>query len=722
MITVNGQIEHITYHNKENHYTVAKFRIDQTQHRVSIIGYLANPNPGESLEISGDWQTHPRYGQQFKIESYKMVLPDAPSQIVEYLASGIIEGIGIKMAKRLVDHFGDQALDIIENQPERLLDIPGIGEQKAAQITGSWNIHHALRQLIFFLQENHIPVSYSTKILGAYGSKAINSLQNHPYRAIKDIPGFHFSLVDTLAYNLGISNIDPERIHAGILYLLEQNASDGHMCMFENKLIEKGVKLLAIEQDEMSAYIETMISAGELVRESVLNTTEKAGVFLPEAYQAEKGVASRLRALQSVPLRIQAIDTREIVNEVVKNLAMQPSDEQLNVLQEIFHHRVAIITGGPGTGKTTLIRSITALFSYMGKETLLAAPTGRAARRLSEVTRRKASTIHKLLEFNFIENRFERNEENPLETEAVIIDEVSMVDAFLMFHLLKALPMTSRIILVGDVYQLPSVGPGNVLSDMIHSEAIQTFKLSTIYRQARESTIVTYAHKIRIGEPFDFEMDGELDDRSSFFFIHQSHPEKVVENIVTLCSKYIPEKYQLDPVYDIQVLSPMHNGIVGTMNLNQVLQKSLNPHPLPSQNNLGIFKLGDKVIHLKNNYQKDVFNGDIGLICEIDNRENTLSVNYDGLIVPYDATELDELSLAYAITVHKSQGSEYPAVIVPIMIQHRPLLQRNLLYTAITRGKILVVFIGSRKALDIALKNNKPRQRLTSLAWRLRKG
>ncbi|MEE8397922.1 MAG: AAA family ATPase, partial [Desulfobacterales bacterium] len=530
----------------------------------------------------------------------------------------------------------------------------------------------------------------------------------------KDIVGIQFAMADALARQLGISEDDPKRIHACIYHILEQHASDGHMYAIEDQLIKRCWELLNIGKDEIDAGIDALIDAGELVRCAVSNENER-GVFLKAYHQIETGTANRLTALLSVPALLPDIDTTLIIDEVLKKLAIKLSPEQLDVLEGIFSHRVAIITGGPGTGKTTLIRSITAILSLMGREALLAAPTGRAARRLSEVTRMKTSTIHKLLGFNYGDGDFEKDQDDPLDADIVIIDEASMVDATLMFHLLKAVPMSAGLILVGDVFQLPSVGPGNVLSDLIQSHRIQTYELKTIYRQAQESNIVMNAHRVRMGEQLDLAGP----DHSDFYFIRQQNPERAVETIVKLCSESIPRKYNLDRIGDIQVLTPMHKGAVGTINLNQVLQKALNSEPEQDGGSRRMFRTGDKVMHLKNNYQKDVFNGDIGTVRTINSAENMLSVDYEGRIVDYDFEELDELSLAYAISVHKSQGSEYPAVIVPLMTQHYPLLQRNLLYTAMTRGKRLVIFVGTQQALDIALKNDKPRKRLSSLAYQL---
>ncbi len=720
MITVDGQLENITYHNRENFYTVARLRIDKTRNLVTVIGHLPDPSPGESLHITGNWETHPRYGPQIKIASYEILLPKATDHILRYLSSGIIEGIGPKMAEKLVAHLGEQTLEVIENHPEQLTEIPGIGETMAGRIGRSWESHHLLRGLMQFLQKHRIPTVHGASILRAYGSDAIQVLTDDPYRACRELIGFSFTLADALAQRLGMPDADPSRIGACLTYLMAQNAADGHMFAWESQLRERCRRLLNLEWEPVETAIDTLIDAGELVRDPLSMGDDADAVFLRDHYMMEKGIADRLQASLTVPEVHPDIDTSQIIAEVLKRLAIKPSSEQLAVLQGIFAHRLAIITGGPGTGKTTLIRSVAAIFALLGKESLLAAPTGRAARRIEAVTRRKASTVHKLLGFSFEDGLFFRNKDNPLETDAVIIDEASMLDAFLMYHLLEAIPMAATLILVGDVFQLPSVGPGNVLSDLIQSQAIQTFELSTIYRQAQESPIVMNAHSVRMGQQPDLERTIGLNDRSEFVFIEQPVPDKAVETIVALCTEEIPEEHGLDSINDVQILSPMHKGAVGTINLNQVLQNALNPGQVAAGHPTGSFRLGDKVMHLKNNYQKDVYNGDIGLICEIDNAAGHLTVDYDGWFVEYEFGELDDLSLAYSITVHKSQGSEYPAVIVPIMTQHHPLLQRNLIYTAMTRGRQLVAFVGTRQALDIALKNNRPRKRLSSLAERLR--
>ena len=717
--TLEGCLERITYFNAENHYTIAKLKTSKTNNLVTVVGTMAAANPGQTLKIQGTWETHPKYGQQLKIKSYEIVLPATINGIRKYLGSGIIKGIGPSMANRMVRCFGSKTFEIIEKHPEKLLEVKGIGKAKAALICNAWKDHHVARGLMQFLQSMGVQTSYCAKILKEYGTDAVNIISKDPFRMTTDIPGIGLHFADTIAHKLGVKKDQPRRVMACIIHVMQQFANQGDVFAYEYQLVERCKNLFQIKPSVIRNEICTLSASGELVVENAMDDRDKKIVYLKEIHQAETGIANRLKALLSVPVVPSGMDAERISTEVQKKLAITLSSEQLNVLEEILSHRAVIITGGPGTGKTTLIRSINAVFSALGKHVLLAAPTGRAARRLSEVTRRKAQTIHRLLGFNFKDGLFEKNQDNPLDADAVIIDEASMVDTLLMFHLIQAVPVTSVLILVGDIFQLPSVGPGNVLSDIIKSTRTPVFYLKKIFRQAHESPIIVNAHRVRHGEfPLLKPLD-DSEDLSEFYFLEQNDPDKVVSTIVRLCSEAIPMRFDLDSVNDVQVLTPMHKGVVGTTNLNQVLQKVLNPNPVMVETRGNTFKIGDKVMHLINNYQKEVFNGDIGTISDIDRKKEVLSVDYYGRIVNYDFAEMDEISLSYAISVHKSQGSEYPAVIVPIMHQHFVLLQRNLLYTAITRGKNLVILIGTKKALSTAINNNKPKKRLSGLANRL---
>jgi exodeoxyribonuclease V alpha subunit len=726
LTVLEGKLEQITYFNKETLYIIAKLKPGNTDNLVTVVGFMGGVSPGEALKIMGEWETHPKYGQQFRIKSYNVTLPASIEGIRNYLKSGIIKGIGPMMAGRLVKRFGADTLNVIENCPEKLLEVEGIGKTKAASISNAWKDHHAIRSLMQFLQEAGVKTSYSAILLKEYGLDALNIIQSNPYCLANDIPGIGFYMADAIALKLGKLENEPERAGACIIHLIQQSANDGHVFAYLDQLTARCKNLFQIESEAAEQAIEDLSASGELIIENKVEVPDKKGdkkaVYLKALHQAEAGLANRLKALLSVPVVPQRIDTEQISNEVLKKLAIKLSQEQLNVLEKIFSHRAVIITGGPGTGKTTLIRSINAVFKTLGKQISLAAPTGRAARRLAELTHRDAKTIHRLLGYNFKDNLFDKNRDNPLDADAVIIDEASMVDTYLMFHLLNAIPMTSMLIMVGDVFQLPSVGPGNVLDDMIKSDIIPVFYLKKIFRQARESSIVLNAHRVLKGEFPLLKHINEPADISEFYFIEQNNPEKVVSTIAELCTRAIPERFGFDPVKEVQVLTPMHKGVVGTINLNQVLQKVLNPNPVTINAVNNSFKPGDKVMHLKNNYQKEVFNGDIGTVISIDSKKEELSVDFYGRAVSYDFTETGELSLAYAISVHKSQGSEYPAVIIPLMTQHYALLQRNLLYTAITRGEKLVILIGMKKALDIALKNDRPRQRLSMLADRLSTG
>jgi exodeoxyribonuclease V alpha subunit len=719
LLTLEGHLERITYFNEATHYTIARLKPSNLDTGVTVVGYLAGVSPGETIKVKGTWETHRKYGQQFKIQSFDVTLPAAVDGIRKYLASGIIKGIGPSMASRMVTVFGADTLEIIEKSPARLLEVDGIGEAKVAMIQSAWQEHHALRTLMQFLQEMGVQTSYCAKIYKEYGPDAVDFIRQDPYILAEDIPGAGFLIADTIARKLGVEIEDPERVRACIMHIILQNADDGHTFAEQENLIARCENQFQISRRTIQNTIDEMAAVKAIVVEPIENDRSLNAIFMRELYLAETGLANRLKAMLSIPVTVAEMDPDRIAAEVHNKLAINLSSEQLEVLEQIFSHRIAIITGGPGTGKTTLLRSISTMFETMGKRVLLAAPTGRAARRLSEVTRRKARTIHRLLGYNFTDGGFIRDRDHTLEADAVIIDEASMVDTMLMHHLIDAVPMSAVLVLVGDVSQLPAIGPGNVLSDMIDSARIPVFSLNKIFRQDRESAIITNAHKVRQG---NFQVGAQtdvIDESCDFYFVEEHDPDRVAQRIVQLCSQELPHKFDFDPILDIQVLTPMHKGTVGTINLNHMLQETLNQQPALIEAMGNAYKVGDKVMHLRNNYQKEVYNGDIGVVRGFDQQKAELSVDYYGRTVCYDTSELDQITIAYAISVHKSQGSEYPAVIVPLVTQHYVLLQRNLLYTAMTRGKKLVILIGTPKALHIALNNDKPRLRLTSLAGRL---
>ncbi len=715
MITLDGKIEKISFYNEENHYTIARFKTGQMKKVITVVGTLAGAGVGEKLKLKGNWEVHPKFGDQFKVDSFEVTLPASAGGIRKYLGSGIIKGIGPAMARKLVDHFKEETLDIIEKYPARLHEITGIGKAKAGRIADAWKEHHSIRVLMQFLQEHGVKTACGAALLREYGADAVSVIRSDPYVLAKEMPGSGFAVADALAMKLGISEDEPMRIRAALLFVMDLYANDGHVFCPGDRLTGRAGSMIRVPREKIESEVTKLHETGEVVVEN--GESGDSRVYLKDLYLAETGIAARLGAFLTVPVLPPELNPERITLEVLKKLAIQLSEEQLSALSEILAHRVVVITGGPGTGKTTLIRSVAAIFDVLGRRILLAAPTGRAARRLSEVTRKKAATIHRLLGYNLTTGEFDKNPDDPLDAEAVIIDEASMVDTFLMYHLLRAVPMNAVLILVGDIFQLPSVGPGNILSDIIRSGRVKTFELTTIFRQAQESPIVVNAHKIRQGMFPDFDRKDEETGLSEFYFIEQHNPDTVVNTIVELCSARIPKVFK--HIDEIQVLTPMHKGEVGTINLNQVLQKVINKSPVTVETGLTTFRQGDKVMHLKNNYQKEVFNGDIGIITAIEKSRRTVTVDFEGREVEYDFIELDELTLAYTISVHKSQGSEYPAVVVPIMEQHYPLLQRNLLYTAMTRGKGLVIIVGTRKAVTIALNNDKPRQRLSTLDRRL---
>jgi exodeoxyribonuclease V alpha subunit len=732
--TIEGDLERITYYNRQTHYTIARLKTSAATRPVTIVGFLGGIQPGETLKISGFWETHPKYGQQLRVKSYQVKLPATIQGIRKYFNSGVIKGLGPHLADRLVNHFGNKTLEIIEHEPNRLLEIDGIGKNKAAHIIDAWNEHHIMRGLMRFLQDLGLKTTYGAKVFHTYGDLSLKVLQENPYRLSEDIPEFGFQMAEIIAKKMGTPEDDPVRVNACILNCLERYANEGHTFAFRNHLTIRCENLFKLYQDAIINGINDLSESGSLFIEKMpfdkeetidFETTDDIAVYRKSLHKAESGIASRIAALLSVPLEPEEVDMEFINSQVTDRLSIKLSSEQLDVIRGLLLHKVAIITGGPGTGKTTLIRSIIALFKAMNKKVVLGAPTGRAAKRLSEVSQEKAATIHRLLGFTFSngspeQSFFGRDQDNPLEGEVIIIDEASMIDTSLMYHLLKAISPSSRLVLVGDVFQLPSVGPGNVLSDLIESQAIPVYYLNKIFRQSQQSRIIINAHKVRNGEFPDLIPFNDNEQITEFYFLEKEKPKNIAETIVSLCAQRLPSRFSFNPISDIQVLTPMHKGEAGTINLNLLLQQEINKSSIQMETLGNTFKFGDKVMHLKNNYKKEVFNGDIGIICAMDSQKNRLSVDYDGRVVDYDYAETDELTLAYAISVHKAQGSEYPAVILPLTTQHYMLLQRNVLYTAITRGIKVVILVGTQKALNIALSNDKPQRRLSGLFFRIK--
>jgi len=720
--TLEGQLERIVYFNEQNHYTVAKLKVRGNPELVTVVGQLAGITQGQGLELSGSWENHPKYGQQFKATSHSVSLPAHVYGIKKYLGSGMIKGIGPAMAQRLVDRFGEKTLQVIEHSPNKLLEVEGIGEKRLQVIRQTWESQREIRDVMIFLQGHGVSTGYSAKIFKQYSRDTIRVMKENPYRLATDIFGIGFLIADRIAEKLGIAKNAMIRAEAGILHVLNKISEEGHVLALLNQLLDRAEALLEIDRAALETAVGNLAAAGQIVLDDFQAKDHMpepmTAVYLKAFYVAEVGLANRLKALLSVPTKGVGKDAIRTERLVQQRLAVVLSEEQWIGLQTALSHKVSIITGGPGTGKTTLVKAILTVFEEAGKQVMLCAPTGRAAKRLSEITGREAKTIHRLLAYNLRSGGFQKNERDPLDTDVVIVDEASMVDTFLMYHLVKAVPMTAVIVMVGDVDQLPSVGPGNVLRDMINSEQLPVVFLKEIFRQARESLIIVNAHRINQGISPTIP-DSNRDSVQDFYFIQQEDPEKVLSTILELCCERIPDRFKLDPLSDIQVLSPMHKGIIGTVNLNRMLQQALNPSNDTIERMEYTFRCGDKVMQIRNNYAKDVFNGDIGTISRIDRDNQKITVKYQGRGVDYDFLELDELMLAYAVSVHKSQGSEYGAVILPVMTQHYVLLQRNLIYTGVTRAKKLVVLIGTKQALAIALRNDRPQKRMTLLCNRM---
>lgn len=714
-ITLVGCLEHIAFHNPENHFTVARLRTAGPPGRISITGSMPQPVRGDTLEVTGHWERHPRFGEQFRVTSYTVVLPREVDAIQRYLAAGAIEGLGPKTVARIVAHFGAQTLEVIESAPARLAEVRGIGPATAARIGEAWQRQHAMRQLLAFLHAHGLSSAFAGPLVRTYGDEALDVLRQDPYQAAEDLPAVGFPIADALARHQGLAPEDPRRVRACLGHLLNQEVAEGHVFTPRTHLERRGADTFAIPPATLREALAALAADGEIVTAPALGEAHEERVYTRQLYRAETLIAARVEGLLGVPARWPALAEEAVEETVLKGLALQLSATQRQVARALLTCRMGVVTGGPGTGKTTLVRALTALFQRHGALVALAAPTGRAARRLAEVTGRPAATLHRLLEYNPQTERFERNRENPLEADVLIVDEASMVDTLLMSHLMEAVPAPATLILVGDVAQLPPVGPGNVLEDLIRSGRLPVFLLGEVFRQVADSPILRNAHRVRRGQAPDLRPASAPEELEAFSFIERARPADAAALIVELHTRVLPDRFRLDPIRDIQVLTPMHRGEVGTLQLNQLLQAALNPGGEGASRR---FRPGDKVMHLRNNYAKEVFNGEIGVVTR-NAPGGLVEVEYDGRTLAYDPEEQAELTLAYAISVHKSQGSEYPAVIVPLLTQHYALLQRNLLYTAMTRGQRLVVLVGTRRALEIALANDRPQQRRSSLGERL---
>ena len=728
---IEGTVEQITFHSEESGFCVLQVRIKGKRELVTVVGAAASCCSGETIRCVGGWHAHAAYGLQFKAQQIELVLPHSLEGMGRYLASGFVKGIGPYFAKCLVAAFGAAVFEIIDQSPERLLELPGIGPHRKKIITASWGKHKAIREIMVFLSAHGVGTARAVRIYKTYGQQAIKKITENPYRLALDIRGIGFKTADALAEKLGIAKFSVLRAEAGVRHLLQDHCANGHCAMPYATLVQKGGELLEIPTSTLEEAVAREVKGGRLILQSSDSSDGSQGqlVFLKHLYQAECEVAAHLKRLQGKGFGgwIDHARLPRLIERVEKATHRVLSPSQQQALKQILTHKLLIVTGGPGVGKTTLVHSALKAFSLLNKKVLLCAPTGRAAKRLSESTGLESKTIHRLLEFDPHAYAFKRNAELPLEADLLVVDESSMVDLPLMHHLLKAIPTSCGLLLVGDVDQLPSVGPGAVLLDLIASQQVATVCLTEIFRQAQSSLIIKNAHRINQGQlpqsperPVSCESQG----LSDFYFMEAADPEQTRQRLLKIISERIPKRFGWDPVREVQVLVPMNRGSLGVRALNQDLQRLLNPRQGQAESSLmrygTTFVVGDKLLQTVNNYQKEVFNGDIGFLSHIDKEEGMVTVAFDTRSVDYEFEELDELALAYAISIHKSQGSEYTAVVIPLSLQHYALLERNLLYTAVTRGKALVVLVGEKRALAIAVKKNSLRGRLTYLEQRLR--
>lgn len=706
MIKLRCVIEHITYQNQENGYSVMKVKVKDYSDLVTLVGNLLDVPVGAVLLCDGDWKVDKKYGRQFVCETWEEVMPATVYGIEKYLGSGLVKGIGPKFAHLIVEKFGTETIEIIEDNIERLREVPRIGKRRVEKIRESWEKQKDIKNVMLFLQQYGVSTAYAAKIYRQYGKESIDKVQDNPYRLADDIWGIGFKTADSIASKMGYEKNDLRRCKSGISYTLNELSNEGHVYAVEEQLIETAKKLLEADEEPIRQAVTEMIASEDLIRED-------EAIYLPPFYHSERGTAKKLLALlqdQTPTL----FGLKADIKAIEKVSGIEYDEVQIAAIKQAVRSKVMVLTGGPGTGKTTTTQGIIAAYKTAGMRILLAAPTGRASKRMSEATGMEAKTIHRLLEFN-PQDGYKRNDENPLEGDALIVDECSMIDIILMYNLMKAIPENMRLVLVGDIDQLPSVGAGNVLRDIIDSEKIPVVRLTRIFRQAQSSRIVMSTHAINQGRYPDTSNGKQTD----FFFIKNEEPEQVAEEIVKLVKHRLPKAYN-QPLNNIQVLTPMQRSVVGATNLNMMLQQALNTSNLGISRGGTTYKLGDRVMQVRNNYDKNVFNGDVGIVEQVSMEDRTLFVRFDDNLVEYEASELDEVTLAYATTIHKAQGSEYPIVVIPILMTHFVMLQRNLIYTGITRAKKICVLIGQPKALAYAIRNLTVTKRNTKLKERLR--